>query len=89
MRSGVTLVELLVVLVILSLMSGMVVGNIGSLGAPRAKTQASSSARVTAIRSGRSYPTWDSAGRLLLFLPDGRVLAPGVDPLTGRANAER
>lgn len=89
MRSGMTLVELLVVLVILGVLSGVAVGAISSLKTPQGQIRSSPSARVSAIRSGAAISTWDSAGRLLLYLPDGRVLAPGIDPLTGTAHARR
>lgn len=84
-----TLVELLVVLVVLGVIAGIAVGAVASLRAPSAGERVHSSARAFAIRTGQPLATWDSTGRLLLYLPDGRALDPGVDPLTGVINARR
>jgi len=83
---GVTLVELLVVLVLLGLIFSVSGLALASLGAPRAsaRVRALEVARAKAVRSG--LPVLDSA---VLFLPDGRAMGPGVDPLTGAPRASR
>jgi prepilin-type N-terminal cleavage/methylation domain-containing protein len=85
---GVTLVELLVVVVILGLISGVSGLAFTSLRLPResATVHAARVARAEAIRTGRPVALrLDSLPRrpVLLFLPDGRAVGPGVDPLTG------
>lgn len=100
-RGGVTLIELLVVLVLLGLLfmvSGLA---LASLGTPKgaARARALTAARSRAIRSGVPvFADGDSvvvgASRLpqptpVLFLPDGRAIGPGMDPLTGAPFANR
>ena len=115
-RSGVTLVELLVVLTILGLIVGISGLALASLRAPReaALVHALREARTLAIRTGRpvkvaldsltagvsdrrfTRPPLHSTAvpsdrrftrppvhSTALFLPDGRAIGPGVDPLTG------
>ncbi len=87
-RSGVTLVELLVVIAILGLIVGVSGLAFTSLRAPPAseRTRAARVARAQAIRAGRpmAFPfarPW--ARPSALFLPDGRAIGSGVEPLTG------
>ena len=92
-RAGVTLVELLVVLMILGLIAGVSGLAFTSLRATReaAWVRTLRATRAQAIRTGKpaqvsgSGLTSSALGgpRRLLFLPDGRALGPGVDPLTG------
>lgn len=84
-----TLIELLVVLAILALMAGV---SVVALRVTRVVTPADNAslahAREMAIDSGRAVTA--SVGgdatvppRRVRFLPDGRALGAGVDPLTG------
>ena len=87
-RSGVTLIELLVVVAIIGVVFG-----ITGLRAPRDSewVRELRRAREEAIRTGEPVrahalgPPSSALARLRppLFLPDGRALGPGVDPLTG------
>ena len=81
---GVTMVELLVVLLLLGLLFTISGLALASIGAPRgsARTRALDSARAQAIRIGVPVAIAVSGARVL-FLPDGRALGPGLDPLTG------
>ncbi len=92
---GFTLVELIVVLAILGLMAGMSGLALASLQAPRETScvHALRTARDRAVTTGSaislSVVSCDSVSNRaprtahVLFLPDGRALGPGVDPLTG------
>jgi len=92
-RSGVTLVELLVVIAILGLVFGVSGLAFTSLRAPRESewVRELRRAREEAIRTGTPVHARDplppSTARYRplppLFLPDGRALGPGADPLTG------
>ncbi len=94
-RSGVTLVELLVVIVILGLIVGVSGLAFTSLRPPRTseRIRAAQAARGQAIREGRPVPFLFRGSRVrpsALFLPDGRAIGIGVDPLTGTpADASR
>jgi Tfp pilus assembly protein FimT len=83
-HAGATLVELAVVLVILGLLFGL--SGLAITRSEREPTEPRIAAlrqgRADAIRSGRAVRVSDSAGSVR-FLPDGRALGPGVDPLTG------
>ena len=81
---GVTLVELLVVLVLLGLIFTVSGLALASLGAPKgsARGRVLDSVRAQAIRTGVPVAVADS-GAPVVFLPDGRALGPGLDPLTG------
>ena len=95
-RRGFTLLELLVVLAVLGTLAGVV-----AAAAPRpvasapadAWTDGVARARARALASGRPVhvvlrgagDTAGAPGTDVLALPDGRVLAAGVDGLTGRA----
>jgi prepilin-type N-terminal cleavage/methylation domain-containing protein len=83
---GVTVLELIVALALLGLILGVSGLSLASLqpaqksGAIRARE----SAHVEAIRTGRPV-----RGDSVLFLPDGRAIGTGVDPLTGAVHAPR
>jgi prepilin-type N-terminal cleavage/methylation domain-containing protein len=93
--SGVTLIELLVVLVLLGVIFAVSGIALASLGSPRASTRVRQlqAARAHAIRFGlpvlanedSEIPGGNHSPLPIpaLFLPDGRALGPGVDPLTG------
>jgi type II secretory pathway pseudopilin PulG len=85
MMRGTTLVELMVVLLILGLATGVTALAIGSLKsrAVPERTRALGQARATAIRSGKAVSLPDEGGEVIRFLPDGRAIGRGVDPLTG------
>ena len=99
-RSGYTLVEVIVVLALIGLVLGMGGLALASLEVPRdsESVRALHNARAKAIQSGDpvnlivANPD-TGANRALrathLFLPDGRVIGPGVDPLTGSPDAVR
>jgi prepilin-type N-terminal cleavage/methylation domain-containing protein len=82
--AGVTMAELLVVLAILGLVTGVSGLAVASLRVPAAAERENDlrRARAEAIQSGREIVV-DS----VRFLPDGRAIGPGVDPLTGAVNA--
>jgi prepilin-type N-terminal cleavage/methylation domain-containing protein len=92
-RAGVTLVELLVVIAILSLIFGVSGLAFASLRVPRESEwiRALRRARAEAIQSGlptrTAIPPDSAMNRVLLraplFLPDGRAVGSGADPLTG------
>lgn len=86
--AGFTLIELLVVLALVGLLIGLT-----PLALPRAGGEGPAwqgrlaAARLAAAREGREVTIHDSAGRAHLALPDGSVLGPGVDLLTGAVDA--
>jgi hypothetical protein len=82
----VTLIELVVALVILSLILGVSGLAVASLRPPATSevARARLQAHAKAISTGTPVRA-DS----VLFLPDGRAIGPGVDPLTGAACAPR
>jgi prepilin-type N-terminal cleavage/methylation domain-containing protein len=88
----VTLIELLVVLTILGLILGISGVALASLKAPReaALVRLLREARTKAIRTGKavriildSLPAYPPIRHPALFLPEGRAIGPGLDPLTG------
>ena len=86
--SGFTLLEAMVVLVILGLIVGMSGLAFVGLRAPRESDLAGElrRARSQAIQTGRPTATaFNHAPHAtkVLFLPDGRAIGSGVDPLTG------
>lgn len=87
MRDGFTLLEVIVVLAIVGLVAGISGLALVSLKAPRETewVRRLNQARAEAIRSGRPIRIeGNHAPRTTyLFLPDGRAIGPGVDPLTG------
>jgi prepilin-type N-terminal cleavage/methylation domain-containing protein len=92
-RAGVTLVELLVVIVILGLMFAVSGLAFSSWRVERGSSWvlALRQARAAAIRTGRPVRVEIPAATVgnpsplpaPLFLPDGRAIGPGADPLTG------
>ena len=88
---GTTLVELMVVLLILGLITGVSSLAIGSLKPPALSEHARTlgQARAAAIRSGRAVSVPGEGGEMIRFLPDGRAIGRGVDPLTGDFGADR
>ena len=87
MRRGVTLVELLVVLLLLSLLAGMsalAAGRLrGSASGSREEARRMATARAEAIRTGGPVRLMRDTGGPALFLPDGRAVGRGIDPLMG------
>ena len=83
---GVTLIELVVALALLGLIVGVSGLSLASLQpAQRSPAiRAMERARSQAIRTGSPVRV-DSR----LFLPDGRAIGAGVDPLTGSVHAIR
>jgi prepilin-type N-terminal cleavage/methylation domain-containing protein len=84
---GTTLVELMVVLVILGVVASVSTLALTSLRpSPDAeRVHLLSRARAAAARSGQPVSVPAADGSAIRFLPDGRALGPGVDPLTGDA----
>jgi len=87
-RTGVTLVELLIVIAILGLIFGVSGLAFMSLRLPRASEwmRQARAARARAIREGTptAFPTAHPPVRpSALFLPDGRAIGLGADLLTG------
>ena len=85
---GFTLLEVMVVMVIVGLVMGVSGLAFTSLRAPRESevTRELFRARSEAIRTGWPVATVvNHAPRTahVLFLPDGRAIGPGADPLTG------
>ena len=85
MRRGFTLVELIVTLALLGLLSGLAAATLGGLRMtePDTRAQALARARERAIRTGTRVRLDDAHGESVLFLPDGRAVGDGVDPLIG------
>ncbi len=86
--SGFTLLEVIVVLVILGLIMGMSGVAFVALRAPGESNRAGElrRARSEAIQAGRPVSAGGNHSPLtthVLFLPDGRAIGSGVDPLTG------
>jgi len=98
---GTTLIELVVALAVLGLILGISGLALASLRAPRESERVRElrRARAEAIRAGtpvRTAVSPDTATNdaprtrhSILFLPDGRAIGPGVDPLTGAPRAAR
>jgi prepilin-type N-terminal cleavage/methylation domain-containing protein len=83
-REGLTLVELLVALAMVGLLFGVSTVAVTSL------QPAPESAEVVDLRTARRAAIQSGSPRTahgVLFLPDGRAVGPGVDPLTGAAHA--
>ncbi len=90
-RAGVTMIELLVVLTLLGIFATLSALAMGSLLRPRSTefAIATDSLRRGAIHNSVERVMRDSAGRAILFLPDGRVIGAGFDALTGAARVSR
>jgi prepilin-type N-terminal cleavage/methylation domain-containing protein len=89
---GVTLIELVVSLAILGVVASVTALAVGGLhSTPESRrVEALGRVRATVIRTGRAAGIADSSGRTVRFLPDGRGIGAGIDPLTGEAvNASR
>jgi prepilin-type N-terminal cleavage/methylation domain-containing protein len=89
--SGVTLLELIVVLGILGVILGVSGLALGALKAPAsgASLRELQRVRTEAIRTGMPRTTHDARRTAVVrFLPDGRAIGPGVDPLTGAPSAK-
>ena len=87
-RRGMTLLELLVTLAVMGVLAGAAAFAFRPSDSSMADPLADG--RSSAIREGRprvvvSRDTASRPGRItrVLFLPDGRALGPGRDPLTG------
>ncbi len=86
-RNGSSLLELIVVLGLLALMSTLVVVTFDRGPVAADPTM---DARRHAIHSAASAVADDSLTGKVLFLPDGRAVGRGFDPLTGaRTNGAR
>jgi hypothetical protein len=94
--AGTTLVEMIVVLALLGVILGVSGVTLASLRQPgdAHAVHELRGARAEAIRTGRPVHVLGVPGDsvashiprpppLVTFLPDGRALGPGVDPLTG------
>jgi len=88
---GTTLVELLVVLAILGLLTGVTGLALNNLSPQRdsAAPRQLRIARDRAIHDGHAvFVATDSAHLIgIRFLPDGRAIGEGADPLTGEPDA--
>ena len=85
---GFTLLEVVVVIVVLGLIVGMSSLAFVGLRVPRESevTRELRRARSEAIKTGRPAVTGGNHSPRtthVLFLPDGRAIGPGADPLTG------
>ncbi len=85
---GFTLVEVIVVVAILGLVAGMSGLAFVGLRSPRESERVRDlwRARAAAIQTGRPVIAADDHAPRpthVLFLPDGRAIGPGADPLTG------
>jgi type II secretory pathway pseudopilin PulG len=78
-------VELITVLFVLGVMAGVSGLAVASLRPPTdsARNQRLDQARAAAVRSGKAGSVTLEKGVLVRFLPDGRAIGAGVDPLTG------
>jgi prepilin-type N-terminal cleavage/methylation domain-containing protein len=91
--TGFTLAELIVVMAIMSV--GFVVATVSLSRVTASSTTEGwssgvSRARRTAALEGAAVVRADSAGHgRITFLPDGRAIGEGLDPLTGRRKQDR
>jgi prepilin-type N-terminal cleavage/methylation domain-containing protein len=90
-RRGVSLIEMTIVLLLLALMAGVSVAALWSLRAPPDSSGVGpllagrTRALVTGVpvRIARWGSDRDSSLAQVLFLPDGRAIGKGVDPIVG------
>ena len=82
MKYGFTLLEMIIVLALFGLLLALSGLAIASLAPRNDQWQSVRAARAEAIRAGSPRGV-DS----ILFLPDGRAIGVGVDPLTGASHA--
>lgn len=91
---GFTLIEMMVALAIVALGAGLATVAFGVL---LDRPQDSSWSQVGRLRAAQrsavfdarpvlAYPDSDQTDTTVLFLPDGRAVGSGVDPLTGRVD---
>jgi len=87
--SGFTLLEVMAVIVVIGLIAGLAALAFGTLRTPRESDTARElrRARSEAIETGHSVTTGGNRAERthVLFLPDGRAVGSGTDPLTGAA----
>ena len=90
--SGTTLIELIVALAVLGIVLGVSTAALSAIhrDVPPPRAAAIAAARTRALRQGSTVQLDlpDSSGHgvtSLLFLPDGRIVGVGFDPLTGEA----
>ena len=87
-QAGVTLVELLVAISIVGMivsLTGLAFFSLRTSGASTLQGELQD-ARARALRTGRpvAFPAFGAPARpTVLFLPDGRSIGEGADPLTG------
>jgi prepilin-type N-terminal cleavage/methylation domain-containing protein len=84
-RSGTTLLELIVVLAVIAVMLAIVPAALLRPPMGRSPIGEWALAERRAQRDGAPVAVRDSAGTPILFLPDGRAVGVGRDPLTGAA----
>lgn len=81
---GVTLIELVVVLAIVGLMLGVSGLALSSLKLPR---ESPATMELRRLRADAIHSGVPRAAHNVRFLPDGRAIGGGVDPLTGAPRA--
>lgn len=83
MRRGTTLIELVVTLAVMGMLAGLAAASIAALRPPKTDERLRDLARARgqAIRSGIAVRVEGTSP--VLFLPDGRAVGRGLDPLTG------
>ena len=91
-RQGHTLIEMVVVIAILGITLGVSGLALASLAVPREawRVRQARQARAEAITTGLPMRLPSDSPTIrpsVLFLPDGRAIGPGVDPLTGEPSA--
>ena len=82
---GITLVELLVVLAVVGVILGVSGLALGSLKMPR---ESQDMAELRRLRAEAIHSGAPRTAHSVRFLPDGRAIGPGVNPLTGEPHAK-